>query len=57
MFNFHATGGLTAEKIACVAVSSMQNLLALAAIKLQSCQYFSMKLGTKICESQNGGTE
>jgi len=35
-------------KTACVAASSMQNLYALAAITLQSRQYFAMTLGAQI---------
>jgi len=37
--NLHGTSCQTAEKIACVAASRMQNLHALAAVSQQSRQY------------------
>jgi len=46
-----------AEKIACVAASSMQNLHTLAAITLQSRQDFAMTLGTQIYELKKGETQ
>jgi len=44
------------EKIACVAASSIQYLHALAALTLQSRQYFAMTMGTQICEIKYGDT-
>jgi len=53
LFNLHATGGLTTEKIACVATSCVQNLHALAAITLESPQYFAMTLGFQCLNLKN----
>jgi len=52
MLNLHATGGKTAEKIADLAASRMQNLHVLATITLHTRQYFAMMLGGQIFDSK-----
>jgi len=56
IFNMPVTGRQTAEKIACVAASCMQNLHLMVAITMQSCQYFAMTLGEQKFEVKNGDT-
>jgi len=36
--------------VACIAASRVQNLHALAAITLQSCQFFAMTVGVELFE-------